>query len=493
VIPVCLGLVVILSLLMLLGAGGWHVLLALLLCLTGIFATIPVSKVLRDERPSLADMALFAGALYFGLGTLVSVLSHVGFGTWPELFGPEDAVAASVLTIAGLGAIAVFARLILPAGKLVRVPLTGEQAIRALVLVAPVVWLGRLYVTASGILSQGGMVWTTPTALGATQSAVIGTVQAAGPGVIGLFAVCLASGSARRLSRKPLFWTFLLLEVGYQTIQGRRIFLGSLVVAAFVAIAWGWRPRRRHAVMAIVLLVLAVGVAWPFFLATRYSFRRSRDAGEEFRGVASVFTVLGDARNLIVGRPLSISQRHALDVYERAFETSYLATLWRVRRTSARAGPMMGELISAELVSLVPRVLWPDKFERLGDRLRHASLINRHHGLPEFDPADTWLTDAYADWGPAGIVAYALLIVVLCRLYEGGLGAFRGWLAVGFFLAYCQMAMGLFHLERHFGAVLGVLRTTAIFLAVFAAASVISPLPGGERSPSGRGGPGPHG
>lgn len=248
------------------------------------------------------------------------------------------------------------------------------------------------------VMSGTGLLMKDVTAL---QSVVL-QISAILEGMVGLLAWFLYYGRSRR--RHLLGLTLLIIQFVLCFLQGRRILLGFLLLG-WLNSAWfrGFDLRRVLIAGAVVAVIMLVGGAlfWNFRNVAISNAIHTSDAAA--RG-----TILAHSWSTVIG-DLSWERLFSPEYSENVSQRSGFLT-WTVaiqERLSQGVPLRGGEIILQTLMEYVPRVLFPEKLEWLGD-LRIEQKIQVWFRIldADTDGSSTVLGFAIADGGWVGVLLY---------------------------------------------------------------------------------------
>lgn len=228
-------------------------------------------------------------------------------------------------------------------------------------------------------------------------------------GLLYIVVVIYAVLQLMRSTRKNYLYILLLLpEVVFHALQGRRDLVFMILLIGFVYYALRMRINWKIVFGSALGLLLIFTVYSKVFL----QFRTAATADRSSIYAGSFFDTLkiGLEQATIADDGLSSARLNRNLVYRSRMNTDWILTI------TSGIGPL-GDLHGASFIhavfSALPRALRPVKY--WGD---HASIIQAHLGVRDFDAADNYVANGYVDFGFLGV---ALLGVGVAALLNFGL------------------------------------------------------------------------
>lgn len=218
-------------------------------------------------------------------------------------------------------------------------------------------------------------------------------------GLLYIVVVAYAVLQLLRPTRKNyLYLLFLLPEFMYQALQGRRDLLFLIILIAFVYYAIRTRINWKL-IGACIFGVLFIFTAYSkFFL----QFRSAAQADRSSIYSDGFFDTLAVG---VVGATEADASAASERLSKNLMYRSRMNTDWILTITSSTGflGALHGESLMHASFSALPRFLRPNKY--WGD---HASMIQAHLGMAEFDAADNYVANGYIDFGFLGVAIFGL-------------------------------------------------------------------------------------
>lgn len=243
-------------------------------------------------------------------------------------------------------------------------------------------------------------------------------------------------------------------------MHGRRGMFGFVLLGGLLwTIARGLNFKRLLIMVGIMVLVVAV--AWPAFLLLRHT---AQQEGIHSAAVTERTAILAQAGTSTF-REFSIQNAYSRE-YTENLENRFSFLGWSVmiqERVSDGWEVRGGQVFFISLLELIPRFLWPGKFDYLG-HIQIEQKIQEWFRMPMGDGASTLLGYAIADGGWIGVILYfaffgftlGLVAHFICTRY---FTLTRLW-AVGVMFSLC------YSIEAGLSEQIGVLRLLASVLLV---------------------------
>ena len=409
-------------------AGGspalaYRGLAALFLVSTAAFAlTVFLS---RPESVNLWILFLFFSVLFFAADGIVRVGALGEGALWNDRF--RFGTEALFLLAIGLVASRVAYGLIAPEA-------VGSAAKRSICARAQTV-------RPSLVIALACMIWTLR-AYAATQGLVISHSRDVMASVEGWTSLLIQLSTLARLllfllgatllfthrrSRRVLGGAVIAAELIAAAVGSRRLLLEVIVVVCLVYL---WTGRRPKVVQVVALAATAafVGmVVWPFMYQLRSAAEATRlytsEPSDRFQ-ILVMDTIPHAFATFRFGGALEADGKYLGNIRERASTIQFLIEVVAAQREGREA--MGGRVITAALVSSVPRLLWPGKQRILDtETWQVEELIQSHFGFPIVDTGSTVITQGYADLGVAGVLLYAALLGAFLGVCERALAGSR--------------------------------------------------------------------
>ncbi len=415
----------------------------------------------HSNQLTVVDLCVFGGSVYFGLGTIVSLSDYWLTGFWPLTYEMSALIDSLLLTGMALAAMQTMGYLLKRhwptdwSERRAQVIL-GLPAAKLLLLLLPLIWIGRsfiLLVLGFGMVGLKNEFW-----FGVSPGAFLayGLTTIAGPGVMCLLAL--------QLFRRRLPWlaaTFMVLELAWLFLQGRRLLVIGLAAMLFVLLAIGWRPTKRHAIAALVSAATVFYVVWPLFFHMREIGQRTGTGYVDVPVVTLALEVAPEAWRRMTGA--SEGPSHSDNLKGRALAISFLVELVEAHADSPGGQFMSGRIVYRSILAVIPRLLWPEKVNVLGFTAPEAQIID-HFRLRESDKSSSWISFGYADGGVLGILVYCVLVALLAGFAEQLLRSRFWFFTPGAFLGYCTAGIQLMQAESPLESYIGAIRNMIVLM-----------------------------
>lgn len=192
------------------------------------------------------------------------------------------------------------------------------------------------------------------------------------------------------------------------------LFIALMFVLTLMASLYaGTRFLRLHAWRAVILLFLAVGIAWPVyqhvrFIATPF-FENNPNDDKIYAMVDVIIPEAVDTFN--VASIYSSTSDYRTNVAVRLGGADFPAVILDAQNSGAPF--MYGGSMASAILMIIPKFLFPGKI----DANEEGEVID-HYGLEVTDHTSSPLGFALADFGVIGIIVYLFAFGVILKLFE---------------------------------------------------------------------------
>jgi hypothetical protein len=249
----------------------------------------------------------------------------------------------------------------------------------------------------------------------------------------------------------------LLCFEGFYTLtfSGRREIVFFFLVLILVSIVYHSRRfRLKHVIAGMVLFSLSIYIIFPAFLAFRGGYINMRS--DEDYNTSELITM--GFRNLQTNRESNI------EMYYKNMSKRPVALINWVENLfyqQSMKDKMWGEAIFKQMISVVPRFIYPDKFG-----VHPESFVVMHYGVTNADPASSWLATGVADFGLLGAAiagAFVALILLFGEAVSKKVTVKMPFIAVMIYGAFFNCAL---HTEISPNAYFSAIRNSILLLII---------------------------
>lgn len=381
----------------------------------------------KPQAISLSDVSIFATAIFFGLGWIVSALTPGDYYTDDILNLPYRVLALIVIFMAFVkfGAMAVESRGLGGVGRLgIAAPLREYLSPVSVLSFYGVAILAKIYMAVRYTIFFSGradaaIIENIPYVVRASFE-LVEFIQS-GCLLWAAFGISrLRHGDRDGIDRLAVI-TVLLGEAFFAFANGRTSMIIVIFVIGFAMIISGYKIISRKMLIYLGSAAIVVGVMFPIFFLAREAYTQFDDRGTlsafsgavqaAYSGEASAYgSDVSGYRENVRGRTISGHQ-----FLDRILE-----------QESAGVAPA-GNLLLRNMVRAVPQALGVDKLEMVSVE----DEINRYFNFPLEDATMTIPAAGLADLGMLGVAIYGLLlgffVEYVPRLFRS-LGVLRGML-----------------------------------------------------------------